>query len=90
MHENPVRKACISRDPSGRAQRIVTFLAANKGRQPRDKIMHWSSFPSPRDEPVCAYAAFAHAVMRANEALWSFGWEIRRFDEEYELAKVAA
>jgi hypothetical protein len=90
MAESPVRKACNSRDPSGRAQRVVTFLAANKGRQPRDKIMHWSSFPSPRDMPICAYVEFANAVMRANEALQPFGWEILRFGEDYELAKVAA
>lgn len=49
--------------------RIYRYLSQNPGWQPRDKIMHWTGFPSPKLHPVCAYVEFQNAVMRLNERL---------------------
>lgn len=53
---------------SDRDRRVYNFLKDRKP-EPRDKIMHWCEFPSPRDQPILAYVAFANSVIRLNRAL---------------------
>lgn len=49
--------------------RVYKFLADKPGPHHRDRIMHWTGFPDPKREPVCAYASFAAAVDRLNARL---------------------
>lgn len=61
-----------------RLMRLYRYLDQNEGWHHRDKIMHWTGFPSPKSQPICAYVEFANAVIRLNERLRPSGWAIDR------------
>lgn len=53
-------------------RRVYRYLR-DQGASPRDKVMHWCGFPSPRDQPVLAYVRFANSVIRLNQMLRRHG-----------------
>lgn len=57
---------------SDRDMRVFQFLKDRKP-EPRDKIMEWCEFPSPREQPVLAYVQFANSMIRLNHALHHLG-----------------
>lgn len=81
-----------ARNPElNRLVRLFRFLRQNQGWHHRDKIMHWTGFPSPKTQPICAYVEFANAVNRLNERIRPSGWVIARdsaASEHYALMEV--
>lgn len=53
---------------SDRDRRVYRYLK-QYGAVLRDRVMHFCEFPSPRDQPILAYVAFANSVIRLNRAL---------------------
>lgn len=52
--------------------RLYRYLRDN-GPAHREQIIHWTGFPSPFDQPVFAYTAFARTVMRLDAVLRRHG-----------------
>lgn len=69
-------------DKTERLRRVYRYLRDNPGPLPREQIMHWTGFPSPRDQPICAYVEFANAVMRLDAILRRHGREVFRGNNE--------
>jgi len=63
-------------DTLNRMRRVYKYLQENPKPQPRDRIMHWTGFPSPKAQPVLAYASFQNTVMRINQKLAAHGQRI--------------
>lgn len=59
-----------------RMMRVYRYFRDNEGWLWRDRVMHWSGFPSPSDQPVIAYAEFANTLIRLNKALAKSGRRI--------------
>lgn len=71
--------------------RIFRYLVQNPGFQPRDNIMHWTGFPSPKAQPVSAYVEFHNALMRLNGRIRRMGYEIvggRTTGEQYQIVSA--
>lgn len=71
-----------------RETRIYRYLTANQGWQPRDKIMHWAGFASPKRYPVIAYVEFQNDVIRLNSALARSGRHVVRRSREIEDYRI--
>jgi hypothetical protein len=73
-------------------RRLYRYLQKAGTWAPRDRIMHWTGFPSPREHPLSAYVAFQCAVMRENRRLRPLGQRIVRSPmgtENYRLEALA-
>lgn len=64
--------AIMANDNYGRMIRVYRYLRDN-GPSHRDKIMHWTGFSSPKDQPVIAYVEFCNEVMRLDRILRRHG-----------------
>jgi hypothetical protein len=73
-----------------RETRLYRYLCQNPGWQPRDKIMHWTGYPSPKNHPVIAYVEFQNDVMRLNAQLAKSGRQTVRYPntEDYQIVSV--
>ena len=61
---------------------IIKFLRAGKRFGNRDDIMFLTGFPSPKDQPVCAYVLFQNSIIEANRRLRPLGGRIERLKDE--------
>lgn len=59
-----------------RTMRLYRYFRDNDGWLPRDQIMHWTGFPSPKSNPVTAYVEFANTLMRLNKIIARSGRKI--------------
>jgi len=86
-----VERDCRAHDPTHRAVRVFRYLRDNPGPQPRDKVMHWTGFPSPKVEPVGAYASFASCIMALDAALRGYDRKVSWSPdtELYEIVEAA-
>lgn len=80
----PLRYHAVERVLSERARRVLRYLNQRAGKEvARDEIMHWTGFPSPKAEPIGAYAAFATTVLELNRHLPAHRLTVaRRIDEK--------
>jgi hypothetical protein len=59
-----------------RMMRVYRYFRDNDGWVDRDRVMHWTGFPRPSDQPVIAYVEFANTLMRLNRIIAKSGRKI--------------
>lgn len=74
-----------------RTVRLLRYFEQNDCWVHRDRIMHWTGFPSPSRQPVCAYVEFHNAVDRLNRTLLRKGLKVAggiQTGEKYRLEEI--
>ena len=68
---------------SPETQLIETLWRNRNTPMHRDDVMTLLDYPSPKVEPICAYALFQNHVIRANRTLAKKGFQIKREAGEF-------
>jgi hypothetical protein len=71
-----------------RMMRVYRYFRDNAAWVTRERVMHWTGFPSPKDHPVIAYVEFANTLMRLNRVLARSGRRIIGGIETSELYRM--
>lgn len=90
MNRLPDLESSLTNDNYGRMARVYRYLRDN-GECSRNRIMYWTGFPSPKDQPVLAYVEFTQTIMHLDRILRRHGWCVIggvETDEIYSLGRV--
>lgn len=75
-------------DSYGRLTRLYRYLRDN-GPTRRDRLMHFTGFPSPKEQPISAYVEFENEIMRLDRVLRRHGRWIIGVDDRTEIYSLA-
>lgn len=82
----------VARAATGdRTTRLYRYFQQNDGWLDRDRIMHWTGFPSPKAQPILAYVEFHNALDHLNRLLAKSGSVIAgglETGEKYHLERI--